>query len=32
MYDAINSRYTYKNSSVLKNKLNITTEEKLKEY
>lgn len=32
MYDAINSRYTYKNSSVLENKLNITTEEKLKEY
>lgn len=32
MYDAINSRYTYKNSSVLKNKLNITTEEQLKEY
>lgn len=32
MYDAINSRYTYKNSSVLKNKLNIITEEKLKEY
>ena len=32
MYDAINSRYTYKNSSVLKKKLNITTEEKLKEY
>lgn len=32
MYDAINSRYTYENSSVLKNKLNITTEEKLKEY
>ena len=32
MYDAINSRYTYKNSTVLKNKLNITTEEKLKEY
>lgn len=32
MYDAINSRYTYKNSSVLKNKLNITVEEKLKEY
>ncbi|MDD3303642.1 MAG: Fic family protein [Clostridia bacterium] len=32
MYDAINSRYTYKNSSVLKNKLGIQEEEKLKEY
>ena len=32
MYDAINSRYTYKNSNVLKNKLNIKTEKKLKEY
>ena len=32
MYDAINSRYTYKNSNVLKNKLNIKSEKKLKEY
>lgn len=32
MYDAINSRYTYKNSNVLKNKLNIKSEEKLKQY
>ena len=32
MYNAINSRYTYKNSDVLKNKLNIRNEEKLKEY
>lgn len=32
MYDAINSRYTYKNSSVLKNKLNIKEEGKLKKY
>ena len=32
MYDAINSRYTYKGSQVLKNKLNIKSEKKLKEY
>lgn len=32
MYDAINSRYTYKNSQVLVNKLDIKNEEKLKEY
>ena len=32
MYDAINSRYTYKGSQVLKNKLNIKTEKRLKEY
>lgn len=32
MYNAINSRYTYKDSDVLKNKLNIKNEEKLKEY
>ncbi len=32
MYDAINSRYTYKNSNVLINKLNIKDEKKLKAY
>lgn len=32
MYDAINSKYTYKNSNVLINKLDIRDEEKLKEY
>lgn len=32
MYDAINSRYTYKGTDVLKNKLNIKDEELLKEY
>ncbi len=32
MYDAVNSRYTYKNSDVLKNKLDIRDEETLKEY
>ena len=32
MYDAINSIYTYKGTNVLKNKLNIKSEEKLKEY
>lgn len=32
MYNAINSRYTYQDSDVLKNKLNIKNEEKLKEY
>lgn len=32
MYNAINSKYTYKDSDVLKNKLNIKSEEKLKEY
>lgn len=29
MYDTINSRYTYKNSNVIKNKLNITDEKLL---
>ncbi len=32
MYNAINSRYTYKNSDVLINKLDIKDEKKLKEY
>ena len=32
MYDAINSIYTYKGTNVLKNKLNIKSEKKLKEY
>ena len=32
MYEAINSRYTYKNSNVLINKLDIKDEKKLKEY
>ena len=32
MYEAINSRYTYKNSNVLINKLDIKNEKKLKEY
>ena len=32
MYDVVNSRYTYKNSDVLKNKLNIKDEKKLKQY
>ncbi len=32
MYDAINSRYTYKNSNVLINKLNIKDEKKLTAY
>lgn len=32
MYDAINSKYTYKNSEVLKNKLDIRDEKSLKEY
>lgn len=32
MYDAINSRYTYPGTNVLKNKLNIKEEVKLKEY
>ena len=32
MYDAINSKYTYKNTDVLKNKLNIKSQEKLDEY
>lgn len=32
MYDAINSKYTYKGTDVLKNKLNIQDEELLKEY
>ncbi|MDO4282616.1 MAG: Fic family protein [Clostridia bacterium] len=32
MYDAINSIYTYKNSEVLKNKLDIRSEKKLKQY
>ena len=32
MYDAINSKYTYKGTEVLKNKLNIKDEELLKEY
>ena len=32
MYEAINSRYTYKNSDVLVNKLDIKDEEKLKAY
>lgn len=32
MYDSINSKYTYKNSETLKNKLDIKDEKKLKEY
>lgn len=32
MYDAVNSKYTYKGTDVLKNKLNIQDEELLKEY
>ena len=32
MYDSINSKYTYNITDVLKNKLNIRNEEKLKEY
>ena len=32
MYDVINSRYTYKDSNVIINKLNIKDEELLKEY
>lgn len=32
MYDVINSRYTYKDSNVIKNKLDIRDEELLKEY
>lgn len=32
MYDAINSKYTYPNSFVIKNKLNIKDEKKLEEY
>ena len=32
MYDAINSKYTYKGTDVLKNKLGIQDEELLKEY
>ena len=32
MYDAINSRYTYKGTDILKNKLDIKDEELLKEY
>lgn len=32
MYDAVNSIYTYKGSEVLKNKLNIKNEKKLKKY
>lgn len=32
MYDVINSRYTYKNSNVIINKLDIKDEELLKEY
>ena len=32
MYDAINSKYTYKGTDVLKNKLGIKDEELLKEY
>ena len=32
MYDAINSKYTYKGTDILKNKLNIQDEELLKEY
>ena len=32
MYDSINSKYTYGMTDVLKNKLNIRNEEKLKEY
>lgn len=32
MYDAINSKYTYKGTDILKNKLDIKDEELLKEY
>ena len=32
MYSSINSKYTYKGTDVLKNKLNIQDEELLKEY
>ena len=32
MYNAINSKYTYKGTDVLKNKLDIKDEELLKEY
>lgn len=32
MYDAVNSKYTYPNSFVIKNKLNIKDEKKLEEY
>lgn len=32
MYDAINSKYTYPNSCVIKNKLNIKDEKKLEDY
>lgn len=32
MYDAIDSRYTYKGSNVIKNKLNIKDEKTLKKY
>ena len=32
MYETVNSKYTYKNSDVLKNKLDIKNEKKLKEY
>lgn len=32
MYNSINSKYTYKGTDVLKNKLNIQDEELLKEY
>lgn len=32
MYDVINSRYTYKGTDVIKNKLNIRDEEKLRLY
>ena len=32
MYDVINSIYTYKNSDVLINKLDIRDEKKLKKY
>ncbi len=32
MYDAINSKYTYPNTCVIKNKLNIMDEKKLEEY
>ena len=32
MYNSINSKYTYNITDVLKNKLNIRNEEKLKEY
>lgn len=32
MYDAINSKYTYKGTDILKNKLDIQDEELLKEY